>query len=97
MGLLEELEALEAQAKADIAAAGDAGALEQFRIRYLGAKGAVKDAMNRLKEVPREEKPAAGKRANEVKNAIQALYDGARASVGAAGKAVKSVTDVTLP
>ncbi|NLF32406.1 MAG: phenylalanine--tRNA ligase subunit alpha, partial [Planctomycetes bacterium] len=42
-------------------------------------------------------KPAAGKRANEVKNAIQALYDGARASVGAAGKAVKSVTDVTLP
>ncbi len=97
MGLLEDLEALEARARADIDAVGDADALERFRITYLGSRGAVKDAMARLKEVPRADKPAAGKRANEVKNAIQALYDAAKPSVGAAAGAAGARTDVTLP
>ena len=37
-------------------------ALEQWRIAYLGTKGRLKAAMAGLKDVPREEKPAVGKR-----------------------------------
>ncbi len=101
MALLEDLQQLKIEGAAEIAEVADAAALERFRIKYLGSKGAVKQAMMRLKDVAREDKPAAGKLANEVKNALQAMYDQAKAATGAAAgaeaKAVKAMTDVTLP
>ncbi len=97
MGLLEDLEQLEKQAKAEVAEALDADRLERFRVKFLGAKGAVKTAMQRLKELPREAKPAAGKLANQVKGAIQKLYDQAKAACSAPAAAAAPAADVTLP
>ena len=95
MGYREELQKLKDRAEADIAAARDAAGLEQFRIRYLGAKGAMKQAMQQLKDVPPQIRPAAGKLANEVKGALQRMYDQAKA--GTAEKVAKVLSDVTLP
>jgi len=97
MALLDDLQDLRSRGEAEIAEVSTPEQLEQFRIRYLGSKGAVKAAMMRLKEVPKQDKPAAGKLANEVKNALQAMYDRAKGGVGTAAKAVKPMTDVTLP
>ena len=97
MALLDDLRDLRTQGEAEIAKLTTGEHLEQFRIKYLGAKGAVKQAMMRLKEVPKEVKPAAGKLANEVKNALQGMYDQAKATVGAPATAVKPMADVTLP
>ncbi|MHC4561471.1 MAG: phenylalanine--tRNA ligase subunit alpha [Planctomycetota bacterium] len=96
MSFLDDLSQLNAQATDELAAADSADSLEAWRIKYLGAKGAVKAAMQRLKDVPKADKAAAGKAANDLKNALQAAFD--TAASGAAGKprAISGV-DVTLP
>jgi len=97
MGLTEELRELKAQAQALIDKVADAEKLEEFRIKFLGAKGAIKQAMQRLKEVPREHKPALGKLANEVQDAVQQMYEQAKEAVartytGAGGGTVRTPT-----
>jgi phenylalanyl-tRNA synthetase alpha chain len=99
MSLLDDLRAMESNATAELAGAATAEAVEAWRIKYLGAKGAVKDAMQRLKEVPPAEKPAAGKAANDLKNSLQAAFEQRVAAVGAAGRRrwVGEMADITLP
>ena len=98
MAVLEDIGALQATAMVELASAVGADALEAWRIKYLGAKGAVKAAMNRLKEVPADQKRAVGQVANEVKNALQAAYDERLAQVGSAKKhRAGPLVDVTLP
>jgi len=97
VGYLEQLNQLQAQASKELAAATTPDALEAWRVAYLGTKGAVKAAMQELRSVPKADKAAAGKAANELKNALQTAYDAAVASPGrTAGKAGPAV-DVTLP
>ncbi len=99
MSALTELEQLRSNALEQLAQADDAEALEQWRIRYLGSKGAVKDAMARIKDLPKEEKPAYGQAANALKNALQQAFETAQAeSRDRPGKtAGRSAVDVTLP
>ncbi|HAU38111.1 MAG TPA: phenylalanine--tRNA ligase subunit alpha, partial [Phycisphaerales bacterium] len=56
-------------------------------------------AMQRLKDVPRDEKPAAGKAANDLKNALQAMFDAKSATVSAGRprRARGPAVDITLP
>jgi len=69
-----QLDQLESEALTALDAAQDADSLEQFRVKYLGTKGAIKRAMTQLKEVPREEKPAYGKRANALRQAVEEAF-----------------------
>jgi len=82
--LLEELQALQVRAKALLAKVQTAGDLEVWRIRFLGAKGALKAAMRGLSEVPADQKPQAGKALNDLKHSLQEAYD-ARAGALAGG------------
>jgi len=98
MSLLDDLQALLQKAKDELSSVDAGEALEAWRIKYLGAKGAVKSAMQRLKDVPKEAKPAAGKAANEVKNALQSAFDSCKATLGGTAKAAAGpAVDVTLP
>ncbi len=97
MSFVEELEQLKQQALNELAVVKSAPDLEAWRIKHLGLKGAVKAAMNQLKDVAREQKPAAGKAANDLKNALQAAYDQAAAALPAAAAAKGPRVDVTLP
>ncbi|MEY2702513.1 MAG: Phenylalanine--tRNA ligase alpha subunit, partial [Bacteroidota bacterium] len=45
--------------------------LEEFRIKYLGGKGVVKEIFATFKNVPNEEKKAFGQAINELKNAAE--------------------------
>ena len=99
MSLLDEIRGLHERAAAELEAVATGDALEAWRIKYLGMKGAVRAVMDRLKEVPKAEKPAIGKAANAMKMALQAAFD-ARAgrvarSAGARGQG--ELVDVTLP
>ena len=70
---LAELDSLAREAAAAFGAAGDAAALEEARVQFLGAKsGRLKAVQKGLGSVDKADKPAAGKRFNEVKQAIQA-------------------------
>ncbi len=98
MSLLEELQKLRSDAETQLADATTPEALETWRIRYLGTKGAVKGAMRGLKDVPADQKPAVGKAANELKNALQGLYDQQSRELAGEAKATEApAIDVTLP
>jgi phenylalanyl-tRNA synthetase alpha chain len=97
---LAELDQLQAAAEKAFQAATDVEALEAARIEFLGAKsGRLKAAQKGLGSVDKEDKPAAGKRFNEVKQAIDAAFESAQGRLSAApGKqAAGAEFDPTLP
>ncbi len=98
MPLLQDIECMKSEALEELAAVETPDALEAWRIRYLGAKGAVKAAMQRLKEAPRDERPAVGKACNEAKGALTAAFKQRSGELSAASRPAGGATvDVTLP
>lgn len=93
---IEDLQQLKAAALAEAAAAADAAALETVRIKYLGRNGRLPEIMKGLKDLAPEERPAAGRLANEFKQALQAALD-ARRAAAASGARPRSFFDATLP
>lgn len=83
--------------EAALAAAGsDPGRIEAVRVRFAGRRsGLLRDLEERLRALPREEKPAYGKALNELKRLVEERLLAAMEAVGEAGAAVR--LDVTLP
>ena len=93
--MLADLEELQSAALSELAQASDESALETWRIAYLGSKGRLKGMMPRLKDVSKEDKPAVGKKLDEVKTALESGFE-ARQGELAGGGGGPSV-DVTQP
>ena len=96
----EELSKLQTAALGELTAATDAETLESWRVRYLGRKGALTDAMKLLGTLPREERPAYGQAANEVKAALEATFAERQESLKAEAlmtELAAGAVDVTLP
>src|SRR3972149_108430 len=73
---LAELEKLAREATAAFTEANDAVTLEAARIEFVGARsGRLKDLQKGLGQVDKTDKPAAGKRFNEVKQQIEAALE----------------------
>jgi phenylalanyl-tRNA synthetase alpha chain len=88
---IAELDALASAAAQTFSSAADTAALEAARVEFLGAKsGKLKDAQKGLGTVGKDEKPAAGKRFNEVKQAIEAAFADAQSRLGSGGVQVVS-------
>jgi phenylalanyl-tRNA synthetase alpha chain len=95
-----ELDSLVATATAKFADAANADDLEAARVEFLGAKsGRLKSAQKGLGAVPGPEKPSAGKRFNEVKQAIEAAFESAQARLadGRVARKAGAVFDPTVP
>jgi phenylalanyl-tRNA synthetase alpha chain len=95
--MLAELEELKTVALAELAAAADLEAVEFWRIAYLGSKGRLKGMMPQLKTVSKEDKPAVGKRLNEVKVALEQGFESRKAEVAVSGVTGGPQVDVTQP
>jgi len=98
--MIERIEQLDQQAQASLAAVKNAAELEAFRIAYLGTKGALKELMTLLKDVPREQKPAFGQKANDLRQKVEAAFETRKTQLdgGSAGAKKKASTlDVTEP
>ncbi|MGQ0627857.1 MAG: phenylalanine--tRNA ligase subunit alpha [Phycisphaerales bacterium] len=97
--MLSQLEQLHTEATAALASATDAAALEQWRLAFIGPKGRVKAALGATKDVPGPEKPAYGKRVNEISRELDESFKARSATLGGgrpAGPAGPRV-DVTEP
>ena len=69
---LEQLDALAGSAESALAAVRTPEALEEARIEFLGAKkGKLKSVQKQMGQVAKADRPVAGKRFNEVKQAIE--------------------------
>jgi len=97
MDPLIALAEFESQALAAIAAASSPDALEQVRIDYLGKKqGRLKDLQALLGTVPPADRPAIGKRFNEVRDTVTAALE-RRQEVLKKPKRAATAIDLTLP
>jgi phenylalanyl-tRNA synthetase alpha chain len=98
--MLERLEALEQEGLRDLSAAADEDGLQAWKVRYLGRSAELGSVLDGLRTAPKEERPALGKRANQVKQAFEAALE-ARQHAMAAGRLERSLQterlDVTLP
>lgn len=96
---LTQLDELEAEASKALKSVLDSEQLETARVRFLGAKnGLLKEVQKVLATVGAEDKPAAGKRLNEVKQTVQELFASAKSLLESNPKEHSSSTyDPTLP
>ena len=96
--MLDKIDKLGVQARAELDRVIDVDSLERFRIKYLGSKGVVRNLMAMLKEVPKDLKPQFGKRANALRKQIQETFDTKKAElVNAVVTDTAALIDVTLP
>ncbi len=93
----DQLLELEKRAVDEIGAIVDPSALEPFRIKYLGKKGALTSMMKSLGGLSREERPEVGKLANQIKVNLSRRFREVKTFLEARNGEESSFVDVTLP
>ncbi len=98
--MLDGIKDIERKALEELGEASTEADLDSWRIRYLGRKGAFTQVLRGLGTLPREERPAVGKAANEAKARLEEAYKARLEEVKQAElqRAIASeAVDVTLP
>jgi phenylalanyl-tRNA synthetase alpha chain len=98
--MLDKLDKLEKEALAELEQADDSQALHAWEIRYLGKKGQITQVLRSLGELPHQERPAVGQRANQVKEKLEAALAAREEEIRAqevARSLEAGAIDVTLP
>lgn len=97
---MENLAQLLEQGKQAVAQADNVRLLDEVRVQYLGKKGELTQLLKGLGKLSAEERPAAGAKINEAKEALQVKLDARRAQLEAdalSAKLAAEKIDVTLP
>jgi phenylalanyl-tRNA synthetase alpha chain len=97
---MPDLAQLRTEAEASIGGAGSAAELEELRVRYLGRKSELTQALRSIGELAPEQRGPAGKQANEVRQALEALLERRTVELAASEldrRLVEDRVDVTLP
>ena len=100
MSTTERISGLRSEAEAAIAAATDAAALEDLRVRYLGRKSELTSILRGIAELPPEERGPVGSGANAARVGLEELLEARKAELEGAeldSKLATDVLDVTLP
>jgi phenylalanyl-tRNA synthetase alpha chain len=92
--LVQQIEDIKKEAGA--VSATDPKSVEEFRIKYLGTKGIVKNIMGEMKNVPNDRKKEFGQVLNEFKLFVENKYDELKAGSGSEQQSSSGI-DLTLP
>ena len=98
--MLKRLDELEREALKDLEGALDEHTLQTWKVSYLGRAAELGKITESLRELSKEDRPAVGRRANEVKQALEAAYKERETSMQHAvvEKSLREERlDVTLP
>jgi phenylalanyl-tRNA synthetase alpha chain len=98
--MLEQIEKIEAEATAAIAAAGGTVELEELRVHHLGRKAELTTILRGIAKLPAEERGAVGAAANRTRKALEGLLErrtGELDAVEIDERLVSDQVDVTLP
>lgn len=94
----QELHNIRTQALAEIGSAGSRQELDAARVKFLGRSASLTSIGERMKELPKEQKPIIGKLLNEVRTALgSAMEDRLAALAAIADQASLAGIDFTLP
>jgi phenylalanyl-tRNA synthetase alpha chain len=97
---MTDLAQLRSEAESAVREAGSARALEELRVRYLGRKSELTQALRSIGELPPEQRGRVGKEANEVRRALEELLRERGAELEASEldrRLSEDRIDVTLP
>lgn len=100
MAIVDELREIERSGLEAVAGAGDLAAIETARVAYLGKKGSLTAILRGLGSLSAEERPAAGKVGNEVRQALETAIENRRVALetdALARRYAEQAVDVTLP
>jgi phenylalanyl-tRNA synthetase alpha chain len=98
--MLDWIEAIHDAAVAEIESAGTAASLEELRVKHLGRKAELPNLLRGVAQLPPDERGAVGKRANEVRRALEALIEERGSALEAAeldARLAHDRVDMTLP
>ncbi len=98
--MLDRIDAIHDAAVAEIESAGTAAALEELRVKHLGRKAELPNLLRGVAQLPPEERGAVGKRANEVRRALESLIEERAAALEAGeldARLAADTVDMTLP
>ncbi len=85
------------QAVQEIESATTAEAIQELNTRYLGRKGVITQFLRNISQLPAEERPTAGKKANQFKKQIEKICNQNLERIQAEAKASVQGIDVSLP
>lgn len=84
-------------AEVELANPATAEQLEQFRIQYIGTKGALKDVFAEIKNIEKERKSEYGQLTNRIKTVAEEKFFALKAELEAAQDALIDIPDLSAP
>jgi phenylalanyl-tRNA synthetase alpha chain len=90
------IEQIYEDALTELEGAGDGNAVEALSVRYLGRKGIVTQFLRNISSLPPEQRPEAGKKANELKQKLDAAFTEALQKLESVSTQEDGI-DVSLP
>ena len=93
---MDDLEALEAEARASLGEAGDEAAVDAWRVAWLGRRGRLTAVLRGVRDLPPEDRPRVGAGANRLKAALEDAANEHRTRLLASAADAESI-DVSLP
>ena len=94
---LQTIDEVSARATAELAAVRTLDQLEQWRIRYLGSNGEVKNLTQLIKTAPTDQKKNVGQRVNAVNDQTKTAFELRKTELAGSQSAGKDALDVTEP
>ena len=92
-----DIEQIQEQALKELEVAADVESIKDLSVRYLGRKGKVTQFLRSIADLPQEQKPEAGKKANETKRLLDAKFKKAVKQLETASLESEGCIDVSLP
>jgi Phenylalanyl-tRNA synthetase alpha subunit len=94
--MLDEIKILQNQIEQAFALVRDIDTLEKFRLEYLVKKGKIQLLFDRLKDIPKEEKPLVGKELNILRKNTEEKFNELKAKFESQSKTQPNI-DLSLP
>lgn len=93
----KNLEQIKTAALKELDAADKTKKIKELSIKYLGRKGELTLFLRNISQLPPEERPKAGQRANQIKKELEVRFDNKIKKLSRSTLAAKDEIDVSLP
>lgn len=97
MKFIDKLKGIEKIAIKEVSDSSNVGELENIRVKYLGRKGIVTDAIKGIETVPKKDKPEAGAFINKLKQRVTLLLEEKEKGFRTKETVIFENNDITLP
>ncbi len=95
--MLDEIQKLKEEATASLTGLRTQEDTENFRLQFLSRKGSVAQLFEKLRDVPKEDKPAIGKSLNELRTFLESEFESAQKKIAGEKRADTGSIDLSIP